>query len=236
VSGGGDGTGLQAQPGLIAVGDSITHGCGTAILGLHCQSWALWLAEAMGLPFLNLAQDGAVVPDVVATQLPKVQHAYAVGAVYVGVNDVRSLDFDPERYAAGLEAIVARVTAHAERTVLCTIPLDLGRPRAGAKVGGANATIRTVAERHGAVVAELADLGGPTVVQPDAVHPTAAGQLEIADRAAAALGVSPLPSSLAEVHRGPRALARFLVTSHAPAVVRDLRRRAVEDVARRRAG
>jgi lysophospholipase L1-like esterase len=227
---------VGAQPGLVAVGDSITRGCGTATLALHCQSWALWLAEAMQLPFLNLARDGATVADMVVEQLPRVRHAHAVGAVYAGANDVRSLQFHPETFAAGLEIVVARVAAHCDRVVVCTIPLDLGRPRAGDKVRGANATIRAVAVRHGAGVADLADLGGARLVQPDAVHLTAAGQLEVADRAARALGVDPLPSSSADACRTRRALARFLVTSHGPALARDLRRRAVEDLARRRAG
>ncbi len=225
-----------AQPGVVAVGDSITRGTGTASLGVHCQSWALWLAQTMQLPCRNLAQDGAVVPDVVAAQLPLVRHAYAVGAVHVGANDVRSPSFRPDEYAAGLDAIVAHVTAHAARSVVCTLPLDLGRPRAGEKVRGANAIIRTVAARHGAVVAELADLAGPTRIQPDAVHPTAAGQVEIADRAAEALGLSVLPSSSAPARGDGRELARFLITSHGPAVLRDLGRRVSEHVARRRAG
>ncbi len=228
--------GPGALPGLVAVGDSITHGCGTASLGVHCQSWALWLAEAMGLPVLNLAVDGATAADVLAEQVPRVAHAYAVGAVHAGVNDVRSVSFDLGRYAATLDAVLAHVAGHAARTVVCTIPLDLGRPRAGAKVGDANATIRAAAARHGAAVAELEDLRGATLVQPDAVHLTAVGQLEVADRAAAALEAPPRPSSLTVVHRTPRALARYALTTHGPAVARDLRRRAVDDLARRRGG
>lgn len=226
-----------AQPGLVALGDSITHGCGTATLGVHCQSWAQWLAEAMSLPFLNLAVDGATTADVLARQVPRVRHAHSVGVVYAGVNDVRSVSFDPEAYASALDAVLAAVTTHASRVLVCTMPLDLGRPRAGvATVGAANATIRALAARHGASVADLADLAGPTRVQADAVHLTATGQLEVADRAGVALGVHPLPSALTSGPRTRRALARFAITSHVPSLVRDLRRRAVEDVARRRAG
>ena len=54
----------------------------------------------------------------------------------------------------------------------------------------------------GAVVADLADLGGWTLVLPDAVHPTALGQLEIADRArrlAAAVVARRRPVATAQV-------------------------------------
>lgn len=225
---------LAPQAGLVAVGDSITRGSGTMVLGVPCLSWAQWLAEALDLPFTNLAEDGATVPVALATQVPRLRHRYAVGAVYLGVNDVRAVDFDADAYAAGLETVVAAVAACADRLVLCTIPLDLGRPRAGeVKVRGANAIIRATAARHGAVVASLEDLRGRELVQPDAVHPTAVGFVEIAERAAAALGAPPHPWAWAAVHRSPRARLRFLLTTHVPAVGRDARRRVREDVARR---
>lgn len=223
-----------AADGVAAVGDSITGGDGAPALGVACRSWAHWLALALDVPFHGLARDGAVVADVVAEQLPRLRGPYAVGAVYVGVNDARSVDFDGGAFAAGLDAVLAAVAGRAARVVVCTIPLDLGRPRAGAaKVGAANATIRAAAAAHGAVVADLDDLAGPLLVLPDAVHPTALGQLEIADRAAAALGLARRPSELVTVHRSRRALARFALTSHAPALARDWRRRVVEGAARR---
>ena len=89
--------------------------------------------------------------------------------------------------------------------------------------------MRAVAGEHDAALAELDDLAGPPWLLPDAVHPTARGQLEMADRAARALGAPTLPSSLIEIHDSRRARARFaarwgvLLTS-------DLRRRAVERV------
>lgn len=225
------------QPGLLAIGDSITRGDGAAALGVHCQSWALWLAQALELPCLNLARDGATAADVIGEQLPRVRHGHAIATVYAGVNDVRSPDFDADAYATALDTIVERVAAHAQRVVLCTIPLDLGRPRAGAvKVGGANATIRAVAGRYDAVIADLSDLAGRLLVLPDAVHPTALGQLEIADRAASALGVAVRPSSLVQVRDTAPARVRHLMTDHAPALARDLGRRGLEELRRRRVG
>ena len=79
------------------------------------------------------------------------------------------------------------------------------------------------------MLAELDDLAGPPWLLPDAVHPTARGQLEIADRAARALGAPRLPSSLIEVYGSRRARARF-AARWGVMLARDLRRRGVERV------
>ncbi|WP_354701512.1 hypothetical protein DSM112329_01831 [Paraconexibacter sp. AEG42_29] len=226
--------GLPAQPGLVAVGDSITNGRGAPVMGVPCRSWAQWLADVLGLPFHGLAEDGAVAADVVDRQLPRVRFAYGVGVVYAGVNDVRHVDFDAQAFADSLATIAGHVGAHADVLLLCTIPLDLGRPRAGAaKVTDANAVITAVAAEHEAAVVDLTDLTGWRLVLPDAVHPTALGQLEIADRAARALALETLPSALARRDDGRRATARYALTSHLPAVGRDRRRRVAEAAGRR---
>ena len=62
---------------------------------------------------------------------------------------------------------------------------------------------------------------------PDAVHPTALGQLEIADRAARVLGAPRLPSSLVDVDRTRRGTLRF-ARGWAGDLRRDLVRRRVE--------
>ena len=83
------------------------------------------------------------------------------------------------------------------------------------KPGIAGAAIRRVAAATDAAVCDLDDLAGRMLLWPDAVHPTAVGQLEIADRAARALGGAVVPSSLAEVPHGTAASLR-----HGPAYVR----------------
>ncbi len=228
--------GTDGLGGLVALGDSITNGEGGSVMGVYCRSWAHWLARTMDLPFHGLAQDGATVDTVIAAQLPRVRTGEAIAAVYLGVNDVRAADFDPERFREGVAAVLAHVAPRAQRLAVCTIPLDLGRPRAGvAKVTRANTAIRALAAEHGAVLVALDDLRGPTRIWPDGVHPNAVGQLESADRAAAALGVHPPPSAAVDVDRSPRALARFAATTLGPAILRDGRRRAAEARVRRRA-
>ncbi len=110
---------------------------------------------------------------------------------------------------------------------MLTLPHDLGRPTSAPKPEQANAAVRRVAARHGAKIAGLSDFGGWTLVLPDVVHPTAVGQLEIADRAARALDAPVLPSSLAGERSGSD--ARY-APAHARALARDLARRARERV------
>ena len=214
--------------GLVALGDSITNGEGAPMLGVRAQSWALWLAAALGLPYTGLATDGARSADVARDQLPRLAGPYDLACVYVGVNDVRDPGFDLAAYAAALATVLRGVRAQAARTLVCTIPLDLGRPRAGhAKVGAADAVIRREAAAQQMLVVGLEDLGGWRTVLPDAVHLTAWGQLELARRAAAVLGAGD-PGAGVTVQDGPRALAHYALAGRLPAAVRDGLRRARE--------
>jgi lysophospholipase L1-like esterase len=214
--------------GLVALGDSITNGHGEPALGVTMQSWAQWLAEALALPFTKLARDGARAADVLAEQVPRLDGPYDVACLFAGVNDARATDWDAAAYETSLRATAIALAACSERLLLCTVPLDLGRPRAAPKPREANAVVRAVAADHDAAVADLDDLAGAPWLMPDAVHPTAVGQLEIADRAARALG-APLPSATVEVYESHRARARF-AARWGVMLAGDLRRRAVERV------
>src|SRR3954468_19367626 len=95
--------------GLVALGDSITNGGGNMARGVYPRSWAHWLALALGLPYTRLAsaragasrrRAGAAASDVVAEQLPRLRDGYDVGALFIGVNDVRSVEWDPDTFAA----------------------------------------------------------------------------------------------------------------------------------------
>ncbi len=199
---------MSERCGLVALGDSITYGEGGIVLGLDGRSWALWLAQALDVPYTNYAVCGARVPDLLAEQLPRVRRSYDIGVLYVGVNDVRDPGFDPAAYDHDVRYAAAGLAPHCIRLLLLTIPLDLGRPRAGARVGAANGSIRAAAAAVGASVVALDDLAGWRYVLPDAVHPTALGQLEIADRAARALGSAALPSACTPPKAARLAVAR----------------------------
>lgn len=221
----------EPRLGLVALGDSITLGEGSMALGITPLSWAQWLARALDLPYSCYAVNGATAADVRRLQLPRVRAPHDVAALYAGVNDVRGLHFDVSAYERDLDAVAAGLTGRADRLLMLTLPEDLGRPSSAPKPAAASEVVRRVAARHGAVVADLSDLGGWTNVLPDAVHPTALGQLEIADRAALALGAPLLPSSLVADRRGHD--ARY-APAHARALARDYARRARERLARER--
>jgi lysophospholipase L1-like esterase len=210
--------------GLVALGDSITNGGGNMARGVYPRSWAHWLAIALDLPYTGLASDGASAPDVVAEQVPRLAGGYDVGALFIGVNDVRSTAWDPDAFAAAHAHALAALAGRSDRALALTIPLDLGRPRAGGKVATANAIIRRAAAEHGALVVDLDDLRPYTALLPDAVHPHAIGQLEIADRAARVLGAPRLPSAGNEPDDDLAARARW-ARAYALMWIRDVGRR-----------
>jgi GDSL-like Lipase/Acylhydrolase family len=218
----------DARGPVLGLGDSISDGPEEGAFGVPPRPWAQWLAETLDLPFHRLARPGALTPDIADDLLPLARDDYALACVHVGTNDVRSIDWDAAAYEIALARILGGLSGRAARVCVATVPLDLGRPRAGAKVGDLNAIIRRLAAEHGATVVGLDDLRGWRVVFPDAVHPTALGQLEIAERAATALGLPRRPAAIADVRRGVAADLRYALTRQLAHLGRDWRRRSVE--------
>lgn len=180
--------------GVLAFGDSITNGGGELQWGVALQSWALWTARGLGLPYTGHAIDGATVDTVLEVEIPRFLATAAdpsarfdVGLLHVGVNDVRSLDWDPAHFEPRYRQALGFLAERCERTLTVTIPLDLGRPRAGAKVEEANRLIERAAADAGALVADLRSFRGRRLLMADQVHPTAFGQIAIACRALEAL-------------------------------------------------
>jgi lysophospholipase L1-like esterase len=218
----------RARGPVLALGDSILCGPEEGAFGVPPRVWPQWLAEALDLPFHRLARPGALCPDVERLFLPRLRGDYALACVGVGTNDVRSLDWDPRSFAASLERVLGAALACSERVCVATVPSDLGRPRAGAKVGDLNTIVRELAASGGAVVVDLDDFGGWRRWFPDAVHPTALGQLEIARRAADALELDASPLALADVRTGRTADLRYAMSRQVAHLARDWRRRAAE--------
>jgi lysophospholipase L1-like esterase len=197
----------QIQPpgcrlGVLAFGDSITNGGGELQWGVALQSWALWVARGLGLPYSGYATDGARAHDVVNAQIVAFERTsdraarYDLGCLYIGVNDVRSIDWDPDAFERDYRAALAILTERCERVLTATAPLDLGRPRAGAKVRDLNAIIERVAGEHGALVTDLSDFGARNLLMTDHVHPTAFGQIAIAERALETLAADGAPTKV----------------------------------------
>ena len=190
--------------GILAFGDSITHGGGELQWGVAMQSWALWVARALGLPYSPQAVDGATIATLLEAQIPAFERRavspdgpFDVGCVYIGTNDVRGPDWDLGSYEEGLQAALAFIAARCERVVTANLPVDLGRPRAGAAVHEANAVIERAARESGALLVDLRGFSGRRVLMADHVHPTAFGQIAIAERALALLAADGLPPRVA---------------------------------------
>ena len=206
--------------GVLAFGDSITNAGGDIQWGVALQSWALWTARGLGLPYTPYAVDGAVISDVIDRQIPLFQRVNAdpdarfeVGCLYIGTNDVRS-DWDVAHFARGLDAALGFLAARCERTLTATLPLTVGRPPNPVAIAAANHAIEAAAAHHGALVIDLGDFRARNWVMADHVHPTAFGQIAIAERALARLAddglatrVSPVELISYSVGRRDRLLA-----------------------------
>ena len=179
--------------GVLAFGDSITNGGGELQWGVALQSWALWVARGLALPFTSYAVDGARVHDVVTHQIPAFSRLtggsgrYELGCLYIGVNDVRSPDWDAVAFEERFRSALGFLRARCERVLTVTAPLDLGRPRGADRVAELDAAIELVAGEVGALVLDLRSWGARNLVMTDHVHPTAFGQIDIAERALAVL-------------------------------------------------
>src|SRR5436305_6359301 len=108
----------RCRLGVLAFGDSITNGDGELRWGVALQSWALWVARALGLPFTSYAFDGARVADVVRRQIPAFERydrgrdaRYQLGCLYIGVNDVRAVDWDVKAFESDFGRALAFVSA-----------------------------------------------------------------------------------------------------------------------------
>jgi len=207
--------GTDCRLGVLAFGDSITHGGGELQWGVALQSWALWVARGLGLPFTGHAVDGARVSGVLREQIPAFERRtarpearYDLGCLYIGVNDVRAPDWAAPAFERDFAAALAFLAARCDRRLALTAPLDLGRPRAGAKVRELNAAIVRVAAGSGGLVVDLSDFRARNRVMADRVHPTAFGQIAIAERALDVLardGAAPTvrPSTLIDYETTP---------------------------------
>ncbi len=239
--------------GLVALGDSITNGHGEPALGVHPQSWAQWLAEALDAPFLKLATDGATAADVLAEQVPRLRAAagaadtpaagrtaaprFALACVYVGVNDTRGLDWDPAAYERDLRAIVAA----AGRARRAGAPLHAAarpRPPARGAQAGAGERHRARGRGRGSAAARSSSTSttsparrccSPTRSTPPRSASSRSPPAPRPRCAPTGVHVPRDPRDLADVHDSRRAAARHRARL-AVLLARDLRRRAVERV------
>ena len=224
---------MNGRLGVLAFGDSITNGGGELQWGVALQSWALWTARCLALPYSGYAVDGAGVHDVVTEQLPGFETRtgadgrYDVGCLYIGVNDVRSVDWNPDAFAVDHADALGFLTRRCDRVLALTAPLRLGRPPADAKVPSLNAIITRNARAAGALVVDLGGFGARNHVMVDYVHPTAFGQIAIAERALAVLAADGLPAKVSPASLiSYRTTRRHRLRGDLTYVYRDVKQRA----------
>lgn len=201
----------------VAIGDSFTEGmCDPAPSGSGSfRGWADRLAERLDgvrrdggeapLEYANLAVRGRLLARVLDEQLPV---ALASGADLVslvaGGNDVLRPGVDVDAVARRLDGAVAALRAGGAQVLLATGADPRDSPLVRLTRGRAatyNAHIWSIANRHGA---RVADLWGMHALQdwrmwaPDRIHLSAEGHRRVADLAAVALGLAPLDVDYAE--------------------------------------
>jgi hypothetical protein len=111
------------------------------------------------------------------------------------------VDWEVAAFAADFGSALRFVRERCDRVLALTAPLALGRPAADANVPALNAAVQRAAAEQGALIVDLSSLRARNQVMVDRVHPTAFGQIAIAERALAVLerdGLTArvLPSSL----------------------------------------
>jgi lysophospholipase L1-like esterase len=167
---------------LIALGDSIVNGFTRPLAGIPALGCGQWLAAAADLSYTRYAQGGWTTAQILADKVPRLKADYDIAVVSIGTNDAaKKLPLD--EFERDARKVLSAVTEHASQVAVLSIPLS-----------------DTYSERLARVADELkatmvpARLSGPRVLRADRVHPTAVGNLELADRVAAALAVGVRPS------------------------------------------
>lgn len=164
--------------GMIAIGDSLVNGLTPDLAGIKGQSWARWVAETAGIAYEQHAKGGYTSTQIIETFLPKVTGSFDYGVFSMGTNDALK-DWNPVVFRQNVEIAAEHLTATCNRVVVLSVPF----------CKQADAIVRDVASRYGVVVVE-GEVRGRHLSRPDDIHPTALGYLHIADRAAAALGLT----------------------------------------------
>ncbi|MBR7744628.1 SGNH/GDSL hydrolase family protein [Phycicoccus sp. BSK3Z-2] len=205
---------------FVALGDSLTEGVGDPHPDYPngWRGWAKLVADALGThtedaAYVNLALRGRRVAQVLEHQVPVVVRARpSLATVWAGGNDLLLPRVDVDVVAATLDAVVAAVAAPSTRVVVLTVPEVTVTPllrRARPRVVAYNDRVRALAERRGATLVDVADLGrwGPDAFCVDRVHLNAWGHRLVAHRVADALGVGPVRGSRREAAPGHRPTA-----------------------------
>jgi len=228
---------------MVALGDSATFGLGDRV-GDSWRGWAAILTHAIGtahhISFCNLAQSGATVSDVRASQLGEaLDHRPQIASLVVGINDVMRSNWNPAQTRADLLACAAALTESGalvvtvrfhDHTRVLGLPRWLARPMRE-RIDALNEIYDEVCERFGCVQIDLEDLGISThrgYWAIDRLHPSELGHRLLAHHVAERLNALGLPFDLPLL--GPtasradrRESARILLAASLPWLARRAR-------------
>jgi len=212
--------GDPAAPLWVVLGDSTAQAIGLADHQAGYVGRVRGLLEQRdGRPWrvLNLSRSGAVVADVLDTQLPALRAAGAVGTLtsaVVGGNDLRRTP--TPLLLTGLRDLVGALPSGA---LVATMPRGLKEDKARA----ANRLLRALAPEQGLLVADLWARTGPPWrgKYADGLHPNAAGVTDWVAAIADALG---LPAEQDPPYVRPRSPRRDLPRRRGRVAIRLLRR------------
>ncbi|MBW8486802.1 SGNH/GDSL hydrolase family protein [Actinomadura parmotrematis] len=181
------------------VGDSLSAGTGDARPGYGHLGWPDRVADVLrrvhpDLAYLNLAEVGATTSRTLRTQLDRLAE-FAPDLVHVpsGANDLFRPAPDYTALAAALDELYGRAAATGAQLTAFTFGRAFAVPRFPDwtdRVRRANAIVRDLAVRHGAVLVDMWDHpvnDRPDLVSADGIHFAAPGQAVLATEIAKAL-------------------------------------------------
>ena len=187
----------------VAIGDSFTEGIGDPeerSPGGH-RGWADRVAEVLAeqtedFAYANLAIRGRLLQQILDEQVDAALELRPdLITISAGGNDIIRPRTDPDDVAARIEGGIARLRRDRATVVLFNGPDIGGTPVLGrirGKVAIYNENLRTIAQKHDCVVADmwsLRELTDPRMWAPDRLHFSPIGHQTIARMVPAALNV-----------------------------------------------
>ena len=186
----------QPRP-LVYVAIGASDAVGVGAVDPARESWVAVLHQQMppDTRLVNLGISGSLLRDALTQQLPvALDAAPDVVTVWLAINDFNAR-VPLEEYRAGLDEMLGALTSQTSARVLVAnvpnlvaVPLYDSVPRdvLRAEVARWNAAIAAAAERHGATLVDLYELGPelarrPELVGSDGFHPSTEGHRRLAE-------------------------------------------------------
>ena len=187
----------------VAIGDSFTEGIGDPepqSPGGH-RGWADRVAEVLAaktedFAYANLAIRGRLLQQILDEQVePALELKPDLISISAGANDIIRPGTDPDEVSARFESMVERLRRDGATVLMFNGP-DIGmtpvRNRVRGKIAIYNENLRSIAQRHDAIVADmwsLRELADPRMWAPDRLHFSPIGHNTIAAMVLDALAV-----------------------------------------------